>query len=49
MFNSTYRQGAFNPSRKPGEGGVLREVFEATPFYIFVAAVMTAIRQRQNR
>lgn len=49
MFNSTYRKEAFNPSRKHTEGGPLREVFAATPLCIFVAGVMTAIRQSQTR
>ena len=46
MIDSTYRQEAFNPSRKPREGSLLRELFAATPLYIFVSAVMEAIRRR---
>jgi hypothetical protein len=43
MSNATYSSTAFKRTAQPANVGLLRELFEATPLYIFVTAIKSAL------
>jgi hypothetical protein len=46
MSNATYSSAAFKAASTPTVGTFLREFFVATPLYIFVTAVKSALASR---
>jgi len=46
MSNATYSSGAFKRAQTQTAGGLLRELFAATPLYIFYTAVKSAVATR---
>jgi hypothetical protein len=46
MSNTTYSSAAFKSSSAPFAAGLLRELFTATPLYIFFTAVKSALADR---
>jgi hypothetical protein len=46
MSNATYSSTAFKSAALPANAGLLRELFEATPLYIFVTAIKSALAKR---
>jgi len=46
MSNATYSSGAFKRANAQSTGGLLRELFSATPLYIFYTAVKSALVAR---
>ena len=43
MTTTSYTTSAFKPASTPSELGLLRELFRATPLYIFASAVRAAM------
>jgi len=46
MSNATYSSGAFKRANTQTTGSLLRELFAATPLYIFYKAVKSAVATR---
>jgi hypothetical protein len=46
MTNATYSSTAFKRAAAPANTSLLRELFAATPLYIFFTAVKTAFAKR---
>jgi hypothetical protein len=46
MSNATYSSSAFNTASASAGRGLLRELFAATPLYIFYTAVKSALATR---
>jgi len=46
MSNATYSSNAFKRANTQSAGGLLRELFAATPLYIFFTAVKSAVAAR---
>jgi hypothetical protein len=49
MSNTTYSPAAFKPSNSGALSALLRELFEATPLYIFATAAKTAFGTPSKR
>lgn len=46
MSNTTYTSAAYKPAAQSSAASVLRELFQATPLYIFVTAARRAFAKR---
>jgi hypothetical protein len=46
MSNATYSSGAFKRANSQTAGGLMRELFAATPLYIFYTALKSAVATR---
>jgi len=46
MSNATYSSNAFKRANPQTTGGLLRELFAATPLYIFFTALKSAVATR---
>ncbi len=49
MSNTTYTSATFKPADQNGVGALLRELFQATPLYIFVTAAKSAFGKTTQR
>ncbi len=49
MSNTTYTSATFKPVGQNSIGAVLRELFQATPLYIFVTAAKSAFGKTTQR
>ena len=49
MSNTTYSPAAFKPASTGTPGALLRELFEATPLYIFATAAKAAFGTSATR
>jgi hypothetical protein len=49
MSTNTYPTSSSKPARSPSAAGLLRELFQATPLYIFAVAVRAAMRKPSQR
>ena len=47
MSNTTYSAAAFKPAVDAGPASLLRELFQATPLYLFASALKTAFRAQR--
>ena len=45
MSNTTYSPAAFKPAESTSLSALLRELFQATPLYLFVSALQTPTRR----
>ena len=49
MSNTTYTSDAFKPAAAAAPASLLRELFQATPLYIFVTAAKAAFKKPAQR
>ena len=49
MSNTTYTSAAFKPVAQNSMSALLRDLFQATPLYIFVTAAKSAFGQTTQR
>jgi hypothetical protein len=49
MSTHSYPNSAFKPAPTPTAAGLLRELFQATPLYIFAVAARAAMRKPSQR
>ena len=49
MSNTTYSPAAFKPAAATAPASLLRELFQATPLYIFATAAKTAFQKPAKR
>ena len=49
MSNTTYTPASFKPAAAPAQSSLLRELFEASPLYIFATAAKAAFEQTARR
>ncbi|MEP7298138.1 MAG: hypothetical protein ABI702_18295 [Burkholderiales bacterium] len=49
MSNTTYASTTLKPTAAPAIGSLLRELFQASPLYIFATAAKTAFERSAQR